>query len=121
MGVKKTNKKSVIDYCNFRSGPVVRVGLSTELRIEAGEYAQSCPLFEPCCTNVRSFELSSRLAVKESRYGVLKFRRSYSTTICKVPGTSLSPGRLNWALLAQGTELEVQKKDHLALILASGA
>ena len=32
------------------------------------------------------------------------------STVCKVPGTSLSPGRLKWALVAQRTELRAQSE-----------
>lgn len=39
----------------------------------------------------------------------LKYRLVLSTTaVCKVPGTSLSPGWLKWALSAQRTELKAQ-------------
>ena len=36
--------------------------------------------------------------------------RNSISTICKVPGTSLSPGRLKWALVAQRTELRAQSE-----------
>ena len=36
-------------------------------------------------------------------------KNSFST-VCKVPGTSLSPGRLKWALVAQRTELRAQSE-----------
>ena len=32
------------------------------------------------------------------------------STVCKVPGASLSPGRLKWALVAQRTELRAQSE-----------
>ena len=34
--------------------------------------------------------------------------RNFISTVCKVPGTSLSPGRLKWTLVAQRTELRAQ-------------
>ena len=34
--------------------------------------------------------------------------RNYISTVCKGPGTSLSSGRLKWALVAQRTELQAQ-------------
>ena len=34
--------------------------------------------------------------------------RNYISTVCKGPGTSVSSGRLKWALVAQRTELQAQ-------------
>ena len=39
--------------------------------------------------------------------------RNSISTVCKVPGASLSPGRLKWALVAQRTELRAQSVDNV--------
>ena len=40
-------------------------------------------------------------------FGATKSRKKTISIVYKVPGTSLSPGRLKWVLLVQRTELEV--------------
>ena len=36
--------------------------------------------------------------------------RNFVSAVCQVPGPSLSPGRLKWALVAQRTELRAQSE-----------
>lgn len=75
---------------------------------EISESAQYRPLWSKCTFLYRTFHRRSlKIASKETPGS--RYRHNFNiTAVSKVPGTSLSPGWMKWALFSQRTELKAQ-------------
>ena len=88
-----------------------KAGASSDERKKLGRVVQISasalylPLSLRCTFLYRTFHRSS-LWISKKGLAFLDFFHSFHVSaVCKVPGTSLSPGWIKWALIAQRTEL----------------
>ena len=88
-----------------------QAGASCDARKKLGRVVQISasavylPLSLKCTFLYRTFHGSSLWISKKGLALLYFFHSFHVSAVCKVPGTSLSPGWIKWALIAQRTEL----------------